>query len=323
MELQPVFCTFTIDSFIMFDTPILFIVFNRPDTTNIVFNKIKEAKPSKLYITCDGPRLNNKEDAVNCERVRKIVDDIDWSCEVKRLYSNKNLGFSQRIKSALDWFFDNEEMGIILEDDCLPSASFFKYCELMLEKHKLNDEIQVITGSNFCDYPISKKRDYFVADFGYIWGWASWRRVVKNIKWYGDYSLKEIDDKLLSVYQNKGYANHFSSIIKTNYKVKDCWDVEFFIYNLMENKKNVFPNVNLISNIGNSGTHYNNSENRLLNSQVFEIDFKRFDVSNYALLSKSEFKMAIKQFNEKVHTVNFRDKLYLIKNRLKDKFNIH
>lgn len=300
----------------MFDVPILFIVFNRPDTTQLVFNKIREQQPSRLYITSDGPRLNNETDKLNCEQVKAIVDNIDWPCDVKRLYSENNMGFSKRIKTALQWFFENEEMGIILEDDCLPSTSFFKYCELLLEEFKNNKDIQIISGSNFCDRPISKKTDYFIGDFGYIWGWASWRRAFNEIKWQTNYSLNDIESKLSTLYGDKQYVKHFYSIVEHFYNIKDCWDVEFYVYAIMNNKKKILPNVNLISNIGNSGTHYDNSENRLLNIKSFEIDFNKFDVSNKATLSDAESKMVIKQFNEKANYLTFRDKLYILRKRI-------
>lgn len=306
----------------MFYTPILLIAFNRPDTTQQVFDRIRDIKPTKLYITLDAPRKNQQNDVESCAQVKKIVENITWDCEVKRLYATENLGFSKRIKSALDWFYEHVEQGIILEDDCLPSLSFFNYCAVLLEKHKDNADIQLITGSNFCDQPISKNKDYFIADFGYIWGWASWRRVIKNIQWQADYTLSEIENKLNSVYKDKEYVNHFNAIIKANYKKRDCWDVEFFVYNLMENKKSIFPNVNLISNIGNSGTHYNNSENKLLNTKTFEIDFEKFNTDNFASLTKSELNKTIKQFNEKVNPMSFRDKLYVLKNKIKSTIHL-
>lgn len=307
----------------MFNTPILFIVFNRPDTTQLVFNKIREQQPAKLYITSDGPRLNNETDKSNCEQVKAIVENIDWPCDVKRLYAKENLGFSRRIKSALQWFFENEEMGIILEDDCLPCSSFFTYCELLLEKHKDNDDVQLISGCNFCDQPISKSADYFIADFGYIWGWASWKRAFNNIKWQTDYDLTAIEKKLLSAFRNKEYVSHFYSIVEHYYNKKDCWDVELFVFTIMNNKKKILPNVNLVSNIGNSGTHYENSENKLLNTKTLNIDFKIFDVNNYTTLSNKEIKTVVDQFNMKVNPLTFRDKLYLLKIRLKEKLKNH
>lgn len=301
----------------MFSTPILFIVFNRPDTTQQVFNKIREQQPEKLYITSDGPRLNNETDKSNCEQVKAIVDNIDWPCDVKRLYSENNMGFSKRIKTALQWFFENEEMGIILEDDCLPCSSFFTYCNLLLEKHKNNDDVQLISGCNFCDQPISKSADYFIADFGYIWGWASWRRVVHNIQWKTEFNLDDVRDKLKSVYHKEEIVSYFYSIVEENYNVKDCWDVEFFVFNLMNRKKHIFPNINMVSNIGNSGTHYNNSENKLLNNKTYEIDFEKFDINNYKALSKEEEKSFLYQFKNKIYSLSLRDRFYLFRKKWK------
>lgn len=307
----------------MFNTPILLIVFNRPDTTQQVFNKIREQKPAKLYITSDGPRLNNETDKLKCDQVKEIVNIIDWPCDVKHLYAEENLGFSRRIKSALEWFFENEEMGIILEDDCLPSDSFFEFCAKTLERHKDSESMLLITGSNFCDKPISKDSDYFIADFGYIWGWASWRRAIQSVRWHENYTLDQIYAKLKEVYCDEAYIQHFFAIIKGTYNVRDCWDVELFVYNLMTNKSNVFPNVNLVSNIGNTGTHYKDSQNKLLNTRTFSINFDRFDVNNFKVLTVRQKKWIIKQFNEKVNPLSMRDRIYLVKNMVLSKLKYH
>lgn len=116
--------------------PILFLVFNRPDLTKMVFDEIRRAKPTKLYIASDGPRDGNKDDAKKILEVRKIVDTIDWDCELKKKYRKKNAGCKFGVSEAITWFFENEEDGIILEDDCLPSQSFFRYCQELLIKYK-------------------------------------------------------------------------------------------------------------------------------------------------------------------------------------------
>src|SRR4051794_16793681 len=117
-------------------SPLLFIIFNRPDTTQKVFDQIKKAKPTRLYVAADGPRITRTSDYILCKQTRNIVNDIDWDCEVKTLFREKNLGCKEAVSSAITWFFENEEEGIILEDDCLPADSFFKFCDLLLEKYR-------------------------------------------------------------------------------------------------------------------------------------------------------------------------------------------
>jgi len=158
-------------------TPVLFIVFNRLDTTKQVFEEIKKAKPQKLFIAADGPR--NFQEKNKTDVVRKyILENINWKCEVKTLFREKNLGCKYAVAGAIDWFFDNVEQGIILEDDCLPSQSFFKFCQEMLEKYKDDERVMHISGTNV--EGISKiDQDYFFAINFNVWGWATWKRAWK------------------------------------------------------------------------------------------------------------------------------------------------
>ena len=141
------------------NTPILFLIFNRPDTTQRVFNEIKKAKPRKLFVVADGAR--NKEEIEKCNKTREIINQVNWPCEVHKNYSDKNLGCKIRVSSGINWFFENVEDGIILEDDCLPDQSFFPYCEELLEKYRDNDKIMCITGGNFQDGIKRGKSDYY------------------------------------------------------------------------------------------------------------------------------------------------------------------
>ena len=114
-------------------TPILFLIFNRPDTTRIVFNRIREIRPERLYVAADAPREGRVKEIALCEEARRIIDDVDWPCEVKTLFRDRNLGCKQAISSALTWFFEQEERGVNLEDDCLPDLTFFPFCEELLQ----------------------------------------------------------------------------------------------------------------------------------------------------------------------------------------------
>ena len=156
-------------------SPVLFITFNRPEQTLRVLKKIAEYSPKKIYISSDGPRKerNNEKEIVNDLRM-KIKNNINWNCEVFYLFNKNNLGCKKAVSSAIDWFFNNEESGIILEDDCLPSKSFFKFCELMLVKYKNDTRIFHIDGTNFCES--SSHYMYEFSKYALIWGWASWKR---------------------------------------------------------------------------------------------------------------------------------------------------
>ena len=128
-------------------SPILFLVFNRPATTQAVFEIIRQAKPPKLYISADGPRKDRLGESEKCEKVRSIATDVDWDCEVKTLFREENLGCKQSVSSSIDWFFQHEPEGIILEDDILPLPCFFDFCDELLEKYR-HKNVSMITGDN-------------------------------------------------------------------------------------------------------------------------------------------------------------------------------
>lgn len=141
-------------------TLILFTIFNRPNTTALVFEKIRKAQPQKLYIAADGPRTKQEKEL--CNKTREIIKRIDWDCSVKKLFLEDNQGCRKGMIKVITCFFENESEGIILEDDCLPSDSFFSFCSTLLEKYMDDDRIGHITGSNFQK---EKKRRRFIIIF--------------------------------------------------------------------------------------------------------------------------------------------------------------
>ena len=163
----------------MFQTPILFLIFNRPDTTKRVFESIRSIKPAKLYIAADGDRKDKVGEDLLCKDTRSIIDLIDWECEIKTLFRPENLGCKIAVSSAIDWFFENEEQGIILEDDCLPNESFYIYCETLLNYYAFNERIMHISGNNFQDGMMRGNGSYYFSNYNHIWGWASWKRAWK------------------------------------------------------------------------------------------------------------------------------------------------
>ena len=151
-----------------FDTPILFLVFNRPDTTQIVFQAIRKIKPTKLYVACDGPRQDLKSEIEQVALVQKIVSSVDWECDLKTLFRRTNLGCKYAVSSAISWFFDSESEGIILEDDCLPSTSFFYFCQDMLQKFRYDKNVMAITGTNITS-GFKFESDYFFSKYSLMW----------------------------------------------------------------------------------------------------------------------------------------------------------
>jgi hypothetical protein len=133
----------------MYDIPVLFLIFKRPETTERVFEQIRQAKPRRLYIAADAPRAGQPEEIERCRRTRTVVETVDWECEVKTLYREQNLGCRRAVTEAISWFFQQEEYGLIFEDDCLPDLSFFPFCQELLLRYKDDDRIGMIGGNNF------------------------------------------------------------------------------------------------------------------------------------------------------------------------------
>lgn len=236
----------------MINTPILFLVFNRYDTTIRVFEKIKEIKPKKLYIAADGPRKHIEGEADKCNKVRGIAKMVDWDCEVKTLFQTENLSCGPAVSTAINWFFDNEEQGIILEDDCLPNTSFFSFCEEMLERYKHNDAIMHIGGTNFQEGTKYGAADYYFSSIAHVWGWASWRRAWKKY----DFKIRDVFEFIRS--DSLAYYSYnlderiywYEKMRDTYYGKVNTWDYQWN-YCVWKNKGlSIIPQVNLISNIG-------------------------------------------------------------------------
>jgi hypothetical protein len=260
-----------------FKTPILFIIFNRRDVTGTVFNAIREIKPSKLYIVADGPRTDKIGEKERCEETRKIVDSIDWKCEVFKNYSDINLGCKKRVSSGIDWFFENVEQGIILEDDCLPNKSFFRFCEEMLEKYKDEEKIGMISGDNFQFGKVKNEYSYYFSRYSHIWGWASWRRAWKNY----DVDIKswpqiKKENGLKSIFDNIKDTYYWSSIFNDVHNNKiDTWDYQWSFICFVNNYLSVMPAVNLVSNIGFSpnGSTHTKRISKFSNMKTSELSF--------------------------------------------------
>ena len=229
--------------------PVLFLVFNRIDTAKQVFNVIKKAKPPRLYIGSDGPREQKEGEAEKVKAVREyVLSSIDWDCEVKTLFREKNLGCKYAVSSAVTWFFEHEDMGIILEDDCLPSLSFFKFCEELLIRYKDDKSIWHIGGSNFQDGIKRGDADYYFSAINHIWGWASW---ADRWKFY-DKELNNIQDSYFinNYWSGKAFKYWEKIFWKMKNKEIDTWDYQWTFSMWKNNGIAILPNVNMISNIG-------------------------------------------------------------------------
>lgn len=288
-----------------FDVPILFLIFNRPDTTQKVFNVIKEIKPKKLFVAADGPRIGREGETILCQKTRDIIKQINWDCELKTLFRENNLGCGKSVSSAITWFFENVEEGIILEDDCLPNVDFFYYCKELLEYYRNDNRVMSIGGNNFQNGKKYGEASYYFSIFNHIWGWATWKRTWNSY----DFKLANINKKEMKKIIKKNffikYQVRYWNIIFKRMKRKnpiDTWDYQLTFSIWKNNGLSIIPNVNLVTNIGfgEDATHTKNSNSiaaNIENNKIIPIIHPNDVIRNkdadqlYGKISFTEFKI--------------------------------
>lgn len=234
------------------NTPVVLLVFNRPHLTEQVFERVRQAKPSKLFIVADAPRSNRPDEAEKSEAVRAIFDRVDWDCIVYKNYAETNLGCKRRIASGLDWVFEQVEEAIILEDDCLPDPSFFSFCESLLEHYRDDSRVMMISGNNFqFDRPRSQY-DYYFSRYTLIWGWATWRRAWQKydgkMQQWNQYRDRNWLETVLDDRQGIRYWTELFNSVEQG--EMDTWDVAWTYTCWTQNGLSIVPSTNLVTNIG-------------------------------------------------------------------------
>ncbi|WP_266364917.1 nucleotide-diphospho-sugar transferase [Tellurirhabdus rosea] len=258
-----------------FETPILFLMFNRPNHSEKVFNRIKEIKPKYLFIAIDGPRQSNPTDEEKISQCLKLIERIDWHCEVELLKRSTNLGCGAAVSSAITWFFNHVEFGIILEDDCLPDLSFFNYCKELLERYKHNNSVMHIGGVNFQNGIQHGKGSYYFTKICHIWGWATWRRAWKNydfeMQCFPEFKAQSQIQNVISIKKSQTYW--LKAFEDTYQKKIDTWDYQW-VYTIWRHSGIcILPNVNLVKNIGfdMEATHTKSKSEEYTNVRVDSI----------------------------------------------------
>ena len=302
-----------------FDTPILLIAFNRPDVTRVMFEKIKELQPTKLYINVDGPRLGKPKEYKKVEEVRRILTDVNWECDVKTNFHKNNLGCKLGVSNGLKWFFEQEEMGIILEDDLLPDISFFYFCAELLVKYKENKEIVSINGSNLGFYDPKLEASYFFSKFINMWGWATWRRTIQDVDfemkdWIMENNKELLLDKILKLSEDEivdlDWVNYWKIILnKTATGKIDTWDYQILFSALKKGQKVIVPKYNLVRNIGHglNATHTKNSNNPLGYIPNLAIERNIIHANDFSI--KPEYDDYLKYFWCNLHSTKYRHNL--------------
>jgi hypothetical protein len=232
--------------------PVATVLFNRPDKSRRVFEKIRAVKPAKIYLIADGPRPGNQRDAENCPKARSVFEAVDWDCQVLKNFSEANIGCGQRIFTGFSWVFQREERAILLEDDCVPDESFFPFCDELLEKYEKDSRVMMIAGSNIKGTWDSGK-SYHFAKFGCIHGWATWKRawekVDMNLKLWNDPRTKELLKGKLGSWLFYFLGKNYDRLVDRGENAP-YWDYQFDFARFVNNGLAVVPSVNLVTNIG-------------------------------------------------------------------------
>ena len=232
-------------------TPVVFLIFRRPDLTALVFEAIRQAQPTQLLVVADGPR--HADEAELCQQARAVTEQVDWDCEVLRNYADVNLGCRKRVSSGLDWAFEQVEEAIVLEDDCLPHPSFFPYCQELLERYRDDERIWCISGNNYQKGQRRGDASYYFSNYNHCWGWASWRRAWRHYdhnltNWptfRDNHYLTGVLDSDLEVQYWRGIFERLHSEGKPN-----SWAYPWTFTCWQNRGLTALPNVNLVSNIG-------------------------------------------------------------------------
>ena len=259
-------------------TAVGFMIFNRPDSTERVFTEIARARPPKLLVVGDGARADRAGETERVASAREIIDRVDWECEVITNFSDVNLGCNKRVSSGIDWIFSQVEEAIILEDDCLPDPSFFRFCQEMLGQYRHDLRVSMICGTNFQSGRRRGEDSYYFSKYSIIWGWASWRN-----RWNESYDVRidkwpRIRDEgwLADILGNRHEVRYWENIFERVYQGEiDTWDYQWFFTNWVEGRMSIVPTMNLISNLGygEDATHTTSEESPVANVALSQMSF--------------------------------------------------
>ncbi len=256
---------------------VLFLIFNRPQTTARVFEEIRKARPSRLYVAADGPRATRPGEDERCAITRRIATAVNWPCEVQTLFREENLGCKNAVSSAIDWFFEHEEEGIILEDDCLPDPTFFAYCDELLEYYRNNPEVGLISGDNFQVGHVHGDGSYYFSRYAHIWGWASWRRVWRLYdRDCSDWPEFDRSGRLNAVLKGSAReARYWRGKFRAVHAGRiDTWDYQLTLLIWYHGMVTALPQQNLISNIGfGADATHTSGESRFANVPTEPMSF--------------------------------------------------
>lgn len=238
-------------------SPLLYIIFNRPDHTRRSFERIRAQAPSVLYIAADAPRLDRDGEREKTDQARAVTEAVDWQCEVHRLYATDNMGCGRRISSAITEVLAHHETVITLEDDCIPDPTFFPFCDQMLGKYADDERIMSVSGNNFQNAVSRTDSSYYFSKYPHCWGWATWRRSWQHFDLEA-WRHTQRTDCLASFCENEREHEYWTAMFDCCEEGSiDSWAMPWTLSCWLQNGLTILPNVNLVSNIGfgETGTH--------------------------------------------------------------------
>ncbi len=268
---------------------VIFLIFNRPKTTKKVFDRIREARPPQLFIVADGPRPNKSEDQERCEETRQITEQIDWDCRVFRNFSETNLGCKVRVESGLSWAFEKVDKAIILEDDCLPDISFFRFCSELLDYYEDDKRIMAISGDNFQFGRERTKDSYYFSRYPHCWGWATWKRAWNHYDvGMNLWPQAKRENCLQNILNNKAVVGYWHEKFQRTYIGEtSSWAYAWTLACWLQSGLCILPSVNLVSNIGFAadGTHLSYEKSPFSNMPTTEMTFP---ISHPSIVSRND-----------------------------------
>lgn len=270
------------------DISVLLIFFNRPETFEKVFEQVRKARPSRLFLYQDGAREGNEKDVKGIKACREIVSRIDWECEVETFFQEKNVGCDPSIYNALKWVFSKTDKCVILEDDVVPAVSFIRFCKEMLDKYENDERIGMVCGMNKAGCSDDIEDDYLFAYTTDIWGWATWSRVVNS--WETDFPVLFDENKSKKLYGSikakcgRGEADLTFKVMPKHYSSgKEYFESVMAYSNFVNNRLSIIPKRNMISNIGNTvagGAHSSSSEKLLPKATRKLVSMKAYELES-------------------------------------------
>jgi tetratricopeptide (TPR) repeat protein len=271
--------------------PVVLIIFNRPGHTRKIFETIRSVKPPTLYVIADGPRTDHLEDVQKCAEARAVIDSVDWPCEIVRDYSEVNLGVGKRVSTGLCRVFEMSGEAIILEDDCLPDVTFFRFCSELLVKYRYHQNVMMIGGTNHLEKWKPNLQSYHFSYNGSTWGWASWQRAWRKY----DYAMRlwnypEGRTEVFDILDDKRKIEYWTTIFqRTSEHHIDTWDYQWTFARWLQRGISIIPAVNLISNIGfrEDVTHTNKPHSLHANLSRYSMNFPLKDPA--AMVVDKEF----------------------------------